>query len=110
MANSAILGLTKTQTAGGNMQNVLIYIAIIGIMLQAGCGAMVTPDETTPPFGSSVNMAVRSQIANPEAGTDAPVVGLDGRYAAKVAEKYQNGPIEKAERQTGSHFGVVEEK
>lgn len=90
------------------MQNLLIYIAIVGIMLQAGCGTMFEAEETTPPFGSSVRMAVRSQTVNPEAGTDAPVVGLDGRYAAKVVEKYQSGPIDKAERQTGSTFGVVE--
>ena len=90
------------------MQNLLIYLAMVGIMLQAGCGTMFEAEETTPSFGSSVTMAIRSQTANPEAGTDAPVVGLDGRYAAKVAEKYQSGPVEKTERQTGSAFGVVE--
>ena len=92
------------------MQNLLIYLAMIGIMLQAGCGTMYEAKETTPPFGSSVTMAIRSQTANPEAGTDAPVVGLDGRYAAEVADKYHSGPVEKAERQTGSAFGVVEEQ
>lgn len=92
------------------MQNLLIYVALVGIMLQAGCGAMFKTEETTPPFGSSVTMAIRSQIANPEAGTDAPVVGIDGRYAAKVAEKYQSGPREKQDRQSGSQFGVVEVK
>lgn len=90
------------------MQNFMIYIALMGIMLQAGCGTMFQANETTPPHGSSVRMAVQSQIANPEAGGDAPVVGLDGRYAAKVAEKYQSGPKEKKERQTGSIFGVVD--
>lgn len=92
------------------MQNYLIYLAMIGIMLQAGCGTIYEAKHTTPPFGSSVSMAIRSQTANPEAGTDAPVVGLDGRYAAKVAEKYQSGPADKKERQGGSQFGVVEAK
>nr|WP_287412436.1 hypothetical protein [Pseudodesulfovibrio sp.] len=90
------------------MQNFMIYLAIVGIMLQAGCGSMYEVDSTTPPFGSSVRMAVKSQTANPEAGSDAPVVGLDGKYAAKVAEKYQSGPKEKKERAYGSMFGVVE--
>ena len=77
------------------MQNILIYLAIVGIMLQAGCGTMFESAHTTPPFGSSVRMAVVSQTANPEAGSDAPVVGLDGRYAAAVGDKYQAGPGEK---------------
>lgn len=92
------------------MQNILIYLAIIGIMLQAGCGSMYEASHSTPPFGSSVRMAVASQTANPEAGTDAPVVGLDGKYGAAAAQKYQKGPREKEERDTGSIFGVVEEK
>lgn len=92
------------------MQNFLIYLAIMGIMLQAGCGTVFQANETTPPHGSSVRMAVRSQIANPEAGGNAPVVGLDGKYAAKVAENYQKGPKEKKERDMGSTFGVVEKK
>jgi len=90
------------------MQNFLVYLAIVGIMLQAGCGSMYEVDETTPPFGSSVRMALESQTANPEAGSDAPVVGIDGKYAAKAAEKYQAGPKEKKERASGSTFGVVE--
>jgi uncharacterized protein YceK len=91
------------------MQNFLIYLAIVGIMLQAGCSA-ISPKESTPPFGSSVRMAVASQTANPEAGSDAPVVGLDGKYAASAAEKYQAGPKEKSDRDFGSIFGVVEAK
>lgn len=92
------------------MQNILIYLAMIGIMLQAGCGTMFEGAQSTPPFGSSVRMAVSSQIANPEAGSDAPVVGLDGKYGAAVAGKYQEGPRERQERDTGSVFGVVESK
>ncbi|MCJ2164426.1 MULTISPECIES: hypothetical protein [unclassified Pseudodesulfovibrio] len=91
------------------MQNFMIYLAIVGIMLQAGCGA-IFPKESTPPFGSSVRMAVASQTANPEAGSDALVVGLDGKYAAAAAEKHQAGPKEKSERNFGSIFGVVEDK
>ncbi|WP_319542324.1 hypothetical protein [uncultured Pseudodesulfovibrio sp.] len=89
------------------MQNFLIYLAIVGIMLQAGCGTMYQAEQTTPPFGSSVRMALKSQTANPEAGSDAPVVGIDGKYAAKAAEKYQAGPKEKEQRESGSTFGVV---
>ena len=92
------------------MQNILIYLAMIGIMLQAGCGTMFQTAETTPPFGSSVRMAVASQTANPEAGTDAPVVGLDGKYGAAMMDKYHEGPRPKEERDTGSIFGVVESK
>ncbi len=91
------------------MQNFIIYIAIIGIMFQAGCGKTFEAEETTPPFGSSVRMGIVSQTANPEAGTDAPVVGLDGKYAAKVLEKYQDGPRERTEATSGSLFGVVKD-
>ncbi|NDV20698.1 hypothetical protein GO013_14900 [Pseudodesulfovibrio sp. JC047] len=90
------------------MQNLLIYLGMIGIMLQAGCGIMNNVDTSAPRFGSSVRMALESQRANPEAGSSAPVVGLDGRYAAKAAEKYQAGPKEKKDRESGSIFGVVE--
>lgn len=92
------------------MQNILVYIFILGIMLQAGCGTMFKAEETTPPFGSSVKMAVSMQTYNPEAGTDAPVVGLDAKYGAKVAEKYHEGPKKKKERGFGSIFGVVEQE
>jgi len=74
------------------MQNLSIYAAIICIMLQAGCAVMIDHEESTVPFGSSTRLAIRQQTLNPEADSDAPVVGLDGRYAAKVAEKYNEGP------------------
>lgn len=79
------------------MQNFFIYLAILLIMLQAGCSPLITHEESTLPFGSSVKLAVSQQILNPEAGTDAPVIGLDGRYAAEVAKKYQEGPKTKPE-------------
>lgn len=93
------------------MQNFLIYLAMIFIMLQAGgCIATVDPVQysNTPEFGSSVRTAAAEQIANPEAGDDAPVVGIDGKYAAAAVAKYQKGPREKEEAQAGSIFGVVE--
>ncbi|SOB59734.1 conserved protein of unknown function [Pseudodesulfovibrio profundus] len=80
------------------MQNVLIYLAIIGIMLQAGCSVVqVQHEESSIAFGSSARLAMRQQILNPEAGGDAPVVGIDGRYAETVAEKYLKGPKTKSE-------------
>ena len=89
------------------MQNILIYIAMVGIMLQAGCGTMFDPKPNSE-FGSSVRMAVASQTAFPDAGDDAPVVGLDGKYADAAVKKYQKGPREKKEAKAGSTFGVVE--
>ena len=74
------------------MKNIIVYAAIVGIMLQAGCGNLITHEETTPPFGSSARLAVSQQIADPTPPTDAPVAYKDGRYAAAVAEKYQEGP------------------
>ena len=74
------------------MRNILIYIAMVGIMLQAGCGTMFEAERSTPPFGSSVRMAVAGQTVNPEAGGDAPVVGMDGEYAAAVTDRYRKGP------------------
>ncbi len=79
------------------MQNFFIYIALMGIMLQAGCGAMIEHSETTPPFGSSVRLAISQQIADPTPPTDAPVAYKDGRYAAAVAKKYEEGPRTKPE-------------
>jgi uncharacterized protein YceK len=90
------------------MQNILIYIAMVAIMLQAGCGTMFEAKQTTPPFGSSVHMAIASQTANPEAGGDEPVVGLDGKYADVVVKKHQEGPRKKSESKADSTFGVVE--
>lgn len=80
------------------MQNMFVYFALTAIMLQAGCGlTQIQHEESTIPFGSSVRLAVKQQTLNPEAGGDAPVVGLDGRYASKVAEKYHEGPKTKSE-------------
>lgn len=75
------------------MRNVLIYTGLVWIMLSAGCSmTQIEHEESTIPFGSSARLAVRQQILNPEAASDAPVVGLDGRYAAKIAEKHLEGP------------------
>lgn len=80
------------------MKNIIIVTAaLLGLLGQAGCGLLVKHEESTLPFGSSVKLAMQQQIYNPEAGGDAPVVGQDGRYAATVAKKYQEGPQTKAE-------------
>lgn len=79
------------------MQNIFVSIAMGLIIAQAGCSPLIQHEESTRPFGSSVRLAVQQQIVNPEAGSDAPVVGLDGRYAASVAGAYQEGPRTKAE-------------
>lgn len=80
------------------MNKFFIYIAMTGIMLQAGCSVLqVQHEESTLPFGHSTRLAVKQQILDPNAGGDAPVVGLDGRYAAKVVEKRHDGPVTKAE-------------
>lgn len=92
------------------MQNILIYFGVIAIMLMSGCGSLYEAKHSTKPFGSSVRMAVASQTANPEAGSDAPIVGIDGKYAAAAAAKYQAGPIERKERESVSTFGVVDNK
>ncbi|WP_207264657.1 hypothetical protein [Desulfovibrio sp. Huiquan2017] len=87
------------------MRNILIYIAMVGIMLQAGCGTMFENDRTSPEFGSSVRMAVASQTANPEAGGDAPVVGIDGQYAAAMVARYQAGPSTADDSDSGAVTG-----
>ena len=74
------------------MQNLFVYAALVAIMLQAGCGSIVQRDPTTPPFGSSVRLAVSQQIYDTSPPSDAPVAFKDGRYAAAVAKKYQEGP------------------
>ncbi|MEF2231454.1 MAG: hypothetical protein V3571_11045 [Pseudodesulfovibrio sp.] len=74
------------------MRNLIVYAALVAIMLQAGCGAVIERDPTTPPFGSSVRLAVSQQVFDDTPPTDAPVAYKDGRYAAAVARKYQEGP------------------
>lgn len=75
------------------MRNIIVYIALILIMLNSGCGlTQVEHEESTVAFGSSVRYSIRQQTLNPEAANDAPVTGLDGRYAASIAKKYQEGP------------------
>lgn len=73
------------------MQNLMIYLALVGIMFQAGCVTVVNQEETTPPFGSSVRMAVENQTVNPDAGGDEPVVGMEGKKAARVLKGYRGG-------------------
>lgn len=90
------------------MQNIFIYIGMVAIMFQAGCGTMFDPESGTPAFGSSVRMAVAGQTVNPEAGTDAPVTGLDGRYAEAVVKRYHAGPAE-SEGSNGSQTTVITE-
>ncbi len=91
------------------MQNLIVYVALIGIMLQGGCSiAQIQHEESTRPFGSSVRLAVRQQTLNPEAGSDAPVVGIDGRYAEKVMEKYHEGPKTKSEDGQSISVMIVE--
>lgn len=75
------------------MNNIFVYLGMFLIVLQAGCSPLIQHEESTRPFGQSARMALHQQILNPEAGTDAPVTGLDGRYASSVAEKYQAGPV-----------------
>jgi len=92
------------------MQNIMIYLGIIAVMFMTGCGTVYEGKQSSAPFGSSVRMAIASQTANPEAGSDAPVVGIDGKYAAAAAAKYQAGPIERKDRESVSTFGVVDNK
>jgi hypothetical protein len=80
------------------MGNFVVYLAVIVIMLQMGCSPLIQHEESTIPFGSAVRQAVNQQILNPDAGNDAPVVGLDGRYAAKVGAKYNEGPSTKPDQ------------
>lgn len=78
------------------MKNVIVTFTLLLMLTQAGCIVLTEHKESTRPFGESARLAVRQQILNPEAGTDAPVVGLDGRYAESVAKKYQEGPVTEA--------------
>lgn len=92
------------------MKKIQISFVIMGALLLSGCGSLYEGTPSTPEFGSSVRMAIASQTVNPEAGTDAPIVGIDGRYAAAAAENYQSGPKDRKERESTSTFGVVEGK
>ncbi len=87
------------------MGNLIVYLAVFAIMFQMGCSPMISHEESTAPFGSSARLALSQQIYNPEAGTDAPVVGIDGRYAAKVGTTYQEGP--KTESKTGQSVSEI---
>lgn len=87
------------------MQNILIYLGIVLIMLQAGCVNSYQTESSSPEFGSSVRMAVRNQIAFPEAGGDAPVTGMDGRKSSGSADQYLGGHYEFKEGASGPVSG-----
>ena len=75
------------------MKIVTVAFLLSTVLALPGCAdRLIQHPETTPPFGSSFRYAVSQQIANPEPADDAPVAYKDGRYAAAVAEKYQEGP------------------
>lgn len=75
------------------MRTIAMTCAVaLGLMLPGCSMTQVEHHESTLPFGSSARLAKRQQILNPEAASDAPVVGLDGRYAATIAEKHYAGP------------------
>lgn len=63
------------------------------VSLQAGCGHLhLDPDRTEADFGSSNRVALRNQIADPEAALnagDALVTGLDGQKAGGVVRAYR---------------------
>ena len=90
------------------MKRFMIFFALMGMVLQAGCGTAFIAEETTPPFRSSVNCAIMSQTVNPEAGSDDPVVGMDGVYGSKVMTNYQAGPKKKESGGSGSTAVIME--
>jgi len=92
------------------MKRFLICFALMGVVLQAGCGTTFQAKETTPPFRSSVNSAIASQTVDPGAGSDDPVVGIDGVYGAKVMKNYHAGPKTKKSSGGSGSTAIIMEK
>ncbi len=64
-----------------------------------GC-AELQPQQPENHFGESVRSFVHNQKLHPEPARPLdPVVGIDGRYAEKAMENYQNAPGSEAEKQ-----------
>lgn len=64
---------------------------LLAASLQAGC-VHLDPDRAKADFGSSNRVALRNQIADPEAAQnagDALVTGLDGQKAGGVVRAYR---------------------
>ncbi|WP_243544173.1 hypothetical protein [Pseudodesulfovibrio tunisiensis] len=84
------------------MRAITILTMLIGLPVLTACSVMqVEREETTPPFGSSVRSTVQSQYVNPEPAGDAPVTGMDGRYADKVFRNYEKGPSGNGKQTSG---------
>lgn len=72
-----------------NTVNLIILPALLAAtILPAGCAGQHSGVE----FGASTRMAMASQTLHPDAGGDAPVVGLDGKWAAQSMDNYQTAP------------------
>ncbi len=56
-------------------------LMLLGIML---CCQTPLACSQAEPMGRSVRMAIENQTLDPKPATDAPVEGLDGRYAMEV--------------------------
>ena len=53
----------------------------------SGCNE--STNRTTWEYGESVHSVMQSQILNPEAGGDRPVVGMDGEAALRAAKRHE---------------------
>jgi len=68
----------------------IIRAALLAGPLLALCACADTEPKTDWQFGESVNSTMKSQIANPQAGGDRPVTGMDGPVAAKAAKRHES--------------------
>ncbi|MEA3469137.1 MAG: hypothetical protein U9R57_13065 [Thermodesulfobacteriota bacterium] len=66
----------------------ILMLLLLGISV--GCAKRETRVDRF--YGTSYELALQSQINNPEAGViDGPSVGLEGSVASKVIERYEKG-------------------
>jgi len=68
----------------------IIRAALLALLLSGLCACADSEPKTDWKFGESVESTMKSQIANPEAGGDRPVTGMDGQVAAKAAKRHEN--------------------
>ena len=74
------------------MERGLYFSILIVILLGFSVGCAKRETQVDRFYGTSYELAKQSQINNPAAGVkDGPSVGLDGKVAASVIERYEKG-------------------
>lgn len=87
-------------------QKYITGLVLLTLLVLSGCSR--PPTLVDDFYGTSYELALQSQILDPQAGTDPqPVEGIDGEIGRRVVERYQKG-IEQPAAQTENYSVIFE--